>query len=218
MIITLVLILTPIKKEIENLKKEIEEKVKKEIEVEEKVPKVYFDKYYRINGLYTKRWGDIYDGYILISDYNNLSSVRDKKIKIYYLGDDGSEYDGRKYNRGYYYVKKNPNNEYELIINGKDYEIECETKKRKEVIYIPPDESTKQEWNKKISEINKKLDNLILKISEYKKRDLEHAKTNLFVDPKLANIAFANLDRTSGEIAKLKVELEKLRDYYERLK
>lgn len=205
--------ITPIKKEIEDLKKEIEEKTKKEIEVEEKVSKVYFGKYYRINGLYINEWSSQYDGYILISDYNNLSSVKDKKIKIYYLYDNGSEYDSE-----YYYVRKNPKNEYELIIDDKVYEIELETKKKKEIKYIPPDNSTKQEWNKRIGEINEKLDKLILKISEYKKRDLEHAKTNLFVDSELANIAFTNLDRTSGEIAKLKVELEKLRDYYERLK
>jgi len=204
--------ITPIKKEIEDLKKEIEEKTKKEIEVEEKVPKVYFDKYYKIKGLYYSSYRQ-YNGYILISDYNNLSDVVDKEIKIYCLYDNG-----RGYSSEYCDVKKTSTNEHKIEINGKIYEIECETKKKKEIKYIPPDESTKQEWNKRIGEINEKLDNLILKISEYKKRDLEHAKTNLFVDSELANIAFANLDRTSGEIAKLKVELEKLRDYYERLK
>ena len=201
--------ITPIKKETEELKKEIEEKVKKEIEIEEKVPKVYFDKYYKIDGL---KYGS-YDGYILISDYNNLSSTSDKNIKIYHLYNDGDQY-----HSSYYYDVKTSTKDNSIIIDGKNYEIESETKKRKEITYISPDDSTKQEWNKRIGEINEKLDNLILKISEYKKRDLNHAKNNLFVDAKLTSIAFANLDRTSGEIAKLKIELEKLRDYYEQIK
>ena len=201
--------ITPIKKETEELKKEIEEKVKKEIEIEEKVPKVYLDMYFYIVVLkYCS-----YKGLIIISDYNNLSSTSDKNIKIYHLYNDGDQY-----HSSYYYDVKTSTKDNSIIIDGKNYEIESETKKRKEIKYISPDDSTKQEWNKIIGEINEKLDNLILKISEYKKRDLNHAKNNLFVDAKLTSIAFANLDRTSGEIAKLKIELEKLRDYYEQIK
>jgi MoxR-like ATPase len=202
---------TPIKKEIEELKKEIEEKTKAEVEVKEKVPKVYFGKYYKIKDLYYSRYSQ-YNGYILILDYKKLSKYSEKEIEIYYLYDDGREYRNKCHN-----VKKTLT-EHKIEIDNITYDIECGTKKRIEIKDVAPNKSTKQEWDEKIGEINEKLDSLILKISEYKKRDLEHAKTNLFVDSNLTNIAFKNLNTTSSEIAKLKVELEKLRDYYEQLK
>jgi len=70
-------------------------------------------------------------------------------------------------------------------------------------------------WDKQIGELHSKLDDIILKIAEYKNRDLKHARNNLFVDANLSKIAFSNLDSTSKEVAKLKVELDKLRALYE---
>ena len=61
---------TPIKNNVELLKKEIEEKIKQEVEVEEEIPKVYFDKYYKVDGLVEYN----YNGHILASDFNNLST------------------------------------------------------------------------------------------------------------------------------------------------
>ena len=125
----------------------------------------------------------------------NAGEFRVKKIDEVSLEITPSEYTGNKY-------RLKTKVEYETI----EETIEEGKTPSKEKI---------REWNMKIGEINSKLDEMILRISEYKKRDLKYAENNLFVNPKLTNIAFESLDRTSHEIAKLKVELEKLRYLYE---
>lgn len=65
--------------------------------------------------------------------------------------------------------------------------------------------------------MNEELDKITLKISEYKNKDLNHAKNHLFVDSKLAMIAFKNLDTTKSNLAKLRLDLEKFRNFYEKI-
>jgi MoxR-like ATPase len=55
-------------------------------------------------------------------------------------------------------------------------------------------------------------------LDNYRNKDLEHLKTNLFVNPALANIVESHLTATQKKIEKYEVEIHKIQNDYKKLK
>ena len=205
----------PIKKKIEHLKSDIEKNTKREVVIEKEVLKVYKyeigsekqEQFYRLKSpIGTGRYE--YED-IRKSDFEQLEKNKWIRLDLY------NHRTNQVNSKGHYGIKKK--GEFEIDVEDEDDNFELEHEKKEEIKIEGkiPDKVKINEWDKKIGELNNELDIKILKITEYKNRDMTHAKNNLFVDIDLSSIAFMNLDRTSGEVAKMKVELEKLRGLYE---
>ncbi len=168
----------------------------------------------------TKRYDYRDFQYILKKDFYSLKVGKTKSLSLYYYEDYRKKV--RECSVKFEVTKKDEvtleiktkdryNRNTETISTEVEYDIEKETK----IEGKSPSKQKIREWDMKIGKINSELDDMILKISEYKKRDLAHARTNLFVSPDLSSIAFRSLEKSQQEIAKLKIELEKLRNIYE---
>ncbi|WP_456472105.1 AAA family ATPase [Methanocaldococcus sp.] len=219
-----------VKSRIEKLRKDIENNIQREVVIEKKIPKKYS---FKIEDIYddsmTKKFlklkervknpkSGYFAEYILKEDFENLKIGEEQELILYRPYD--SEY---VKSAGEFLVKKEDDVTLTIIpiSSRKVYsepvktEIEYSIKKEKRIEGKLPSKQDIKRWDKEIGEINSELDDMILKISEYKKRDLSSAKNNLFVDPSLTTIAFRSLDESQYTIAKLKIELEMLRDLYE---
>lgn len=214
---------TSVRKSVDNLRKDIKNNTQREVIVETKVPKEYEFKDERGHKQEFFKFisSNLGECYIRKSDFEDLRVGEFKEVNLY-----------RKYSsehvrpKGMYVVEKIDDislkikhpGRYRVRYGVSDMEtVELEHEIVKKTVRegrIPSSDEIRG-WDREIGKLNSKLDEMILRISEYKNRDLKYTKNNLFVEPDLANIAFRSLDQSSQEIAKLKIELEKLRSLYE---
>jgi len=204
----------PIKVEIDALKKEIEKETVEEFK-EEYNELVSYDtngekndkgEYYKIKNY---KSDDEKPTLINKGDFKSLSKYNKKKVNIMA--------ENNYYNSNYknYSKSATSSSEFTIDIDGTEYDLETKTQTITKSITKKPSKTLQTQWTKRIGKVHDQCEELQLKIAEFKRKDLEHASSNLFIDPDLSKIAFSNLDRTSHEIAKLKVESEKIRDSYE---
>ncbi len=208
--------LEPIKVEIDALKKEIEKETVEDVK-EEYYELVSYDKkgeednkgeYYKIKN-YSSNSNK--PTLILKKDFKSLSKINEKNVEIWV--DDNYYSNLRKDSKN-----ATSKSEFAIDINEESYDLDTRTATRTKCITKTPSKTLQSQWNKRIGTVHESCEELQLKIAEFKRRDLEHASSNLFIDSELSKIAFSNLDKTSNEIAKLKVESEKIRDSYESIK
>lgn len=88
--------------------------------------------------------------------------------------------------------------------------------KKKKTILRPPTSMTKKSYDDKVKEL---IDSIqINQVENYKKVQLAHLKTNLFVERGLANIVETNLNNIIQELGVMKLEVEKIKNYYDSIK
>ncbi len=198
-----------LKTELQELQKEIEEDTKETVDVLRNIPKKYNNGLYKITGFVGEdnSKDDNMQAFIEKNKFEGLK--KSSKKSAIYFGCYGS---AMKYKK-VYTVRKNA--EDELVINNETYSIETEWKTKKEINCRKPSKANKDRWDHKIVKYNQFCKRRLLKIAEYKKRDMEHAVANLFVNSKFSDILFANLDSTSEQIDSLKLEIDKIKDSYE---
>lgn len=98
----------------------------------------------------------------------------------------------------------------------------CKLKTRrvlKEEINIKaPSSMLKKAWNAQINTFNEYIHNEIEKVESYKRSQLAHLRTNLFVESHLAEIVESNLNTIIQDLEAMKLEVEKIKDYYDGIK
>ena len=209
--------LTPVEKELSVLMSEITRETTEIVDVPYEKLTIHKKGYLKIVGYKVS----VYDGYygrnnelqayILKKDFDVLTTSS-MDVDLYYLKGNQKSKSGTGTFR-----KKS---KYSVIDehDGNEYEIQTTTKTKTEKRLKKASQTLQAQWNQRIGELHHYCEDQQLNIAEYKRKDLAHASTNLFVRPELSKIAFANLDKTSHDIAKLKVEIEKTRDSYESIK
>ncbi len=208
--------LAPVEKELSVLKSEITKETTEIIDVPYEKLSIHYKKYLKVVGHNIS----VYDGY---SEYKNaqayiLKNDFDVLTTSYTSEDLYYRMNNRMLKSGTESFRKK--SKYSVIYeqDGNEYEIGTTTKTKKETRLKKASQTLQTQWNQRIGELHQYCEDQQLNIAEYKRKDLAHASTNLFVQPELSKIAFANLDKTSHDIAKLKVEIEKTRDSYEAIK
>jgi len=208
--------LAPVEKELKSIKNEINKETSEIIDVTYEELKIHTKEYLKVLGLSIS----VYDGWhthtkeqaFISKKEFNLLGTHFKKLKLYYFKDK------RMIKKDKFSMRKK--SDFSIIYqeDKKEYKIETIKKIKKETRLKKASLTLQTLWNQRIGEFHHFCEEQQLKIAEYKRKDLAHASTNLFIPAYLSKIAFANLDKTSHDIAKLKVEIEKTRDSYESIK
>jgi MoxR-like ATPase len=139
------------------------------------------------------------------SDYNNLT-YENKSVNIYYY----------KNYREFSFkcnVRKS-NSKYSIFINDNEYKL----KTQKTQITRKPNKITEKYWDDRIAKYLEVTNNMKEELETYRTKDLQHLRTNLFVNPELANIVESHLTSTRKEIEKFEVEIRKIQNDYKKLK
>ena len=82
---------------------------------------------------------------------------------------------------------------------------------------MPPNESLKNEWIKRLDVILTTTSKLKQEIEGFRERDLDSLKKNLFVDAKKSEFIEINWNETKIEIEKLEVEAARIQHYWENI-
>jgi len=164
------------------------------------IPMIYYQYFYSIEGF----------DYPLIksSDYNHLG---DDYTSITFFLDSSEEWH-RSNNRRNLKIKLSNKPNY-IVHDGqlrkiKTTDIEKPATKR-------PHPAVKKDWDRRVKVILTTTSNLKSRIDSFKNKDLEHIRTNLFVNPCYAEIVEDNLKQLQNDIEKLEVEVSRIQHYYE---
>ena len=112
---------------------------------------------------------------------------------------------------------KEGKDKFHISVNGNEYKLKTIIKSKELHITTKPDSLRVENWDKKIQ---KYLDFTIQQkeeLEQYRKKDLEHLRTNFFVSLDLAKIVESHLSKTEEEIGKYQVEINKIQDSYKRI-
>ena len=101
--------------------------------------------------------------------------------------------------------------------NGNEFDWECDTISKEKIFSKKPHIAVKKEWDKRLAIILTKTSNLKSQLDYYKRTDLQHIRTNLFVNSSLAEIVETNLLNLEKQIEKLEVEANRIKYYYENI-
>jgi len=194
-----------LKDDLDEFKEEIKEETKfvKDTRVEKLMSPI--DEYYELinppsrNGKYIKK-----------GDYEQLTA---EKLSIY-LGYD--HYNSIR-DHTIWQVKKGKD-EFHISVN----DIECKLKTiitgDERHITKKPHIAVEESWDKKVKQYLGITAQQRDELEQYRSKDLEYLRTNIFVNPVLANIVESHLTKTQEEIGKYEVEIRRIQKGYKELK
>lgn len=158
---------------------------------------------------------DAPNGDCLISkpEFRGLRKTIDNSIYLYEKDNRGQ----RGYQAYYRNVKKG-DDEFSIKIDGKNYKLK--TKIEGEYIRTTkkPHKAIEKHWDERVEEILSTTTGHKSELNGFKEKDLEHIRTNLFVDPVYADVVEANLNDSLKAIEKIELELKKIQNNYKNLK
>jgi MoxR-like ATPase len=196
-----------IRDELVNFKIEIDEDTKfvKDTRVEEIQP-VYNDYLKILNP------PNEYSGLINQNEFNNLSN-QNQSIYLYYW----YEYYKQVRNQSTYNVRKG-NSKFSLFINDVEYNLKTVTQGDKRQLTKKPNPKLEEFWDKQVDSFLQHTGDMKSQIEQYRKKDLEHLRSNLFVDPALANSVETHITATQKEIEKIELGIKEIQYNYKKLK
>jgi len=204
-----------IREELIEFKKEINTYTHEVKQIKHTINKEYDhngEKYLRILDLQGKF--DYYiDDLIKLSDINSAknSYIETKRYRND-LGDKDTVYIKKGKNKHFLILSRDQySSGYELPIEVIDVE--------KEKVYTKdPHDSIKKDWNGRVDGFLQHTSDMRNQIEQYRNKNLEHLRTNLFVDPSLANIVESHITTTQKEIDKIELEIREIQNGYKKLK
>lgn len=101
---------------------------------------------------------------------------------------------------------------------AKEYPFECFEEQKNETFTKKPHKVVEESWDKKVKQYLEVTNHQKDELNSYRNKDLAHLRTNLFVNPVLANIVETHLTNTQKEIEKYEVEIRKIQNDYKKLK
>jgi MoxR-like ATPase len=196
-----------IRKELDEFKKEIDEETKFIKDTRVKSLTIVYNDYYEVLNPPSR-----YDNLINKSDFDRLSN-QDQSIHIYYWEASW----GQVRNHTSYNIRKG-NSKFSLFINNTKYDLKTITQGEKRQATKKPNEYTEKAWDGRVNDFLQHIDDIKNQIEQYRNKDLEHLRTNLFVDPTLANIVETHITATQKGIEKIDLEIREIQNGYKKLK
>lgn len=172
-------------------------------EYEEEEYLVVKGQYYQIEGL---RYQTTYNK-IKISDFNKLTTTQ---VGITYYDDNNNSHNMTTHLNGD-----------NIMIASNSWDtcnLKTHTVTKKEINYKAPTPLLKKAWNNQVKEFQGSIQEQIDKVESHKKEQLAHLRTNLFVESHFAEIVETNLNTIIQELGIMKLEVEKIKNYYDSIK
>lgn len=153
-----------------------------------------------------------YDNLIRQSDFKALTNTN----QIFYLHFwESSWRQVRQHQR--FNIRKG-NGKTSIIINDQEYQLKTTKKGEKRQITKKPHKKVEEDWDKRVIKYLEATNKQKEELETYRTKDLQHLRTNLFVNPELANVVESHLTSTRKEIEKIEVEIRKIQNDYKKLK
>lgn len=195
-----------LKDELEEFKTEIKEETK-------------FEKDTRVETLVNARYE-----YFEIVDFNNENNLirqidfnsltnSNESVRLYYY----YEYHRQVQQNRIYNIRKG-NSKFSIFINDQEYKLKTSNIGEKRQITKKPHKKVEEDWDGRVSKYLEVTNNQKEELETYRTKDLQHLRTNLFVNPELANTVESHLTSTKKEIEKFEVEIRKIQNDYKKLK
>jgi len=193
--------------ELDNFKTEIDEETKfvKDTRVEMIEP-VHNDYFEILNP------PDNHSNLINQNEFKNLSN-QNEYIYLYYWYDyyNRVEYDSS------YKIRKG-NLKFSLFIDDTEYNLKTVIQGDKRKLTKKPNPKLEEIWDNQISGFLQHTSDMKNQIEQYRLKDLEHLRTNLFVDPALASTVETHINATKNKIDKIELEIKEIQNGYKKLK
>jgi MoxR-like ATPase len=116
------------------------------------------------------------------------------------------------------YQARKGKDKYHVTLNDNDYKLKTKVIGDKRQITRKPHKKVEEDWDNRTNCYLKITNDYKNQLEEYRVKDLQHLRTNLFVNPELANIVESHLTATRKEIEKFEVEIRKIQNDYKKLK
>lgn len=195
-----------LKDELEEFKTEIKEETKFEKDTRVETLVNARNDYYEIVGFNSE------NNLIRQIDFNSLTNSN-QAIRLYYYYD----YYGRVQQNGNFNIRKG-NSKHSIFINDNEYKLKTNTKGEKRQITKKPHKKVEEDWDGRVANYLEVTNTQKEELETYRTKDLQHLRTNLFINPELANIVESHLTSTRKEIEKFEVEIRKIQNDYKKLK
>jgi MoxR-like ATPase len=146
------------------------------------------------------------------NEFKNLSN-QNQNLYLYYWNSSW----GQLQNNSNYNIRKG-NSKSSIIINDKEYNLKTMTKGEKRQATQKPHQAVEKDWDEHVAIFLSTTADMKAQIEEYRNKDLEHLRTNLFVEPELANIVETHITEVQKNIEKIEVEIRRIQHGYKQLK
>lgn len=121
------------------------------------------------------------------------------------------------YQHGRFQARKGKD-KYHIALNDTDYKLKTNVTGEKRQITKKPHKKVEEDWDSRVAKYLEVTNTQKEELEAYRTKDLQHLRTNLFVNPELANIVESHLTSTRKEIEKFEVEIRKIQNDYKKLK
>ncbi len=195
-----------LKDELEEFKTEIKEETKFEKDTRVETLVNARNDYYEIVGFNNE------NNLIRKIDYNNLTNTNESVSLYYYY-----EYYRQVQQNRTFNIRKG-NTKFSIFINDQEYKLKTTVTGEKRQITKKPHKKVEEDWDIRVAKYLEFTNAMKEELEAYRTKDLQHLRTNLFVNPELANIVESHLIETRKEIEKFEVEIRKIQHDYKKLK
>jgi MoxR-like ATPase len=149
---------------------------------------------------------------IKMFEFINLSN-QNVRMTLYYWNASW----GQVQQQNVYNVRKG-NSEFSIFINEEEFYLKTIITNEKRQITKKPHIAVEENWDKKVAQYLGVTTQQRDELEQYRKKDLEHLRTNIFVNPVLANIVESHLAKTLEKIEKYEVGIRNIQNGYKKLK
>jgi MoxR-like ATPase len=193
--------------ELKDLDKEVLEETSFLKPVKKERLKVYLNEYYRIL--------DFGNRYIKVKQFDSLGATDFQHIEVFTAH-------GNTLHRDQHFDLKKGNVKNSVVAKqhysynqGSQYSLEVEVYSEQVPATRKPHASTKKHFDQEIAKNKAAIANLLQELDTYRKKDLQHLRVNLFVDPSLAEIVERNIQLHEKQLRNLDIEADRIKKYYE---
>ena len=204
--------------DIEEEIKELEEDIKKETKhIKDNRVEVLVnarEKYYEIKGLNRNDYHTSNKPtplLLLISDYDALTTGDSRFYTYYYSSYYSSDQRNENHN-----IRKGKD-KYHVIIDGSEYKLKTRIDGDRMQQTRKPHKSVENTWDNSVVTLLKTIDKWMNDIEKYRSKDLEHIRTNIFVDSSLAIIVEKSILNTSETIKQIESNIKQIQLNYKKL-
>jgi MoxR-like ATPase len=152
------------------------------------------------------------DDSIRKTDFNNLSNDN-QGFYLYYWRTNYERFE----NHSRFNIRKG-NSKFSIFVNDTEYQLKTEIQGDKRQKTKRPSKNDEKAWDERTAGFLQHTGEMKEQIEQYRNKDLEHLRTNLFVKPELANIVETHITETLKEIDKIEIQIREIQNNYKKLK
>ncbi|GHU97822.1 ATPase [Spirochaetia bacterium] len=155
------------------------------------------------------------DGHNLLITQNEFKNLTNANQQMYLYYWHTSYQSVQQYSA--YNIRKG-NSKFSIFINDTEFKLKTATQGEKRQATRKPHPKVEEDWDERTARFLQHTGDMKSRIEEYRNKDLEHLRTNLFVKPEWANFVESHITETLKDIEKLELEIREIQNGYKKLK